>query len=154
MKNFIVLPVILMAFSVLPVRAQGDICGEVIYVYNEELYRGDEAIAALPGFNFTHEADPQNEWVVFTNIDEDLYRVRLDGTDFEQLTNTGDLREWYIDWSPDGEYVAWIADVNDASENQIFVMDRAGEAITQVSDALCEIKKQRQHPIEKTEHQC
>ena len=134
MKNLMVLLVTLMAFSALPTQAQGDTCGELVYVYNEELYRGDEAIAALPGFNFTHEADPQNEWVVFTNVDEDLYRVRLDGTDFEQLTNTSDLREWYIDWSPDGEYVAWIADVNDASENQIFVMDRAGEVITQVSN--------------------
>jgi Tol biopolymer transport system component len=69
---------------------------------------------------------PDGEWLIFvpqpifeppsSGTDEppgqvisntDIYRVRLDGTDTQHLTTGVNSAEWFMSWSPDGEWIVY-----------------------------------------------
>jgi TolB protein len=70
---------------------------------------------------------PQSGWVVFDSDrdgDQEIYRMRYDGSEVTQLTfNTG-VYDVSPDWSPDGEQIAYVSNLSGVAE--IYVMDADG----------------------------
>lgn len=60
----------------------------------------------------------------------DLWRVRWDGSDRRALTHTPGADEWQPQWSPDGQWIAFLSDRGDEdAETQVWVMPAtSGEA--------------------------
>jgi Tol biopolymer transport system component len=70
---------------------------------------------------------PPSGWVVFDSDrdgDQEIYRMRYDGSELTQLTfNTG-VYDVGADWSPDGEQIAYVSSLS--GEGEIYVMDADG----------------------------
>ncbi|MEO7912688.1 MAG: peptidoglycan-binding protein [Roseiflexaceae bacterium] len=64
----------------------------------------------------------------------DLVRVNSDGSGAINLTNSDDIDEDIAGWSPDGQHVIFVANPRgQANQRQIFVMQRDGSGITQLT---------------------
>jgi hypothetical protein len=74
-------------------------------------------------------ASAENQW-------SDIYTINLDGTGITQVTNTPDVRERDIAWSPDGTMLAYTADVGETAH--IFVVSANGGEPTQVTSGPSE----------------
>ena len=66
----------------------------------------------------------------------ELFRVKRDGTDVERLTENGDSVDFYPAWSPDGERIAFLSDVDtgyaNASRMRLYTMAADGTDVRQV----------------------
>lgn len=80
-----------------------------------------------------YDVSPDDEWIVFTELrpQEDLYRIRTDGTDEFRITEDS-LHERRPRWSPDGERIALYADREHGYE--IWTMDANGNDATRLTE--------------------
>ena len=61
----------------------------------------------------------------------DVYTINLDGTEVTQITNTPDIYENQVSWSPDGTMLAYIADIDERP--QIYIVPATGGEPTQLT---------------------
>jgi dipeptidyl aminopeptidase/acylaminoacyl peptidase len=92
-------------------------------------------LADVSGPAFSPDGNTLAYSVEISNLDEDrkqsdLWRVGYDGQDRTQLTATPKHDEWAPDWSPDGRWLAFLANRGgEDAEAQVWVMPaRGGEA--------------------------
>jgi dipeptidyl aminopeptidase/acylaminoacyl peptidase len=65
----------------------------------------------------------------------DLWRVRWDGSDRQPLTQTPDSSEWAASFSPDGRWLAFLADRGgDDATTQVWIMSTAGGEARKLTD--------------------
>ena len=78
---------------------------------------------------------PPSGWVAFDSDrdgDQEIYRMRYDGSEVTQLTfNTG-VYDVSPDWSPDGEQIAYVSSLT--GEGEIYVMDADGSDQLKLTD--------------------
>ena len=78
-----------------------------------------------------------NNEIVFTHWTGksfDLFRVNPDGSGMTNLSNTDNLDEDVPAWSPDGTQIAFVGNPRgDPSQRQIFLMQRDGSAVRQLT---------------------
>ena len=91
------------------VGARGD---RVVRLYTMDLLTRTEMLVC-DGFDHVDGPDysPDGQWIWFNGERAgrvDLWRVRLDGTDLERMTDD-DLVNWFPHPSPDGEHVLFLA---------------------------------------------
>ncbi len=71
---------------------------------------------------------PDGNWIAFS-AQGDLYRVRADGTELTNMTQSAGVEEGAATWSPDGKKIAFIVvrpNNRAARSGQIYVMDSDG----------------------------
>ena len=98
------------------------------------------------------EIDPSGEWIVFSRFDgvqNDLYKVKIDGTCLTQLTNTSDWREGHPTWSWDGNFIVFRSIPIGGSPNQseIMLMDKNGNNILRLTNDNYDDESPSFHPI-------
>jgi dipeptidyl aminopeptidase/acylaminoacyl peptidase len=87
---------------------------------------------------------PDGEYLVYsvttTNVQadtrqSDLWRVRYDGRDRVQLTQTPDDDEWRPQWSPDGRGIAFLADRGgEEAMSQVWLLPAQGGEARRLTD--------------------
>jgi dipeptidyl aminopeptidase/acylaminoacyl peptidase len=89
------------------------------------------------------DLSPDGEYVVYSvgepNFEKDaahydLWRARWDGSDKRPLTHTDDADEYQAAFSPDGRWIAFLADRGEDGKTQVWVMRADGgeaEAVTE-----------------------
>lgn len=65
---------------------------------------------------------------------EDLYRVKSDGSELENLTNTPERSEWDPKWSPDGTKIAFASHI--IGDYGIYIIDSDGSNMTRLTENL------------------
>ncbi len=88
------------------------------------------------------QVSPDGEWVAYTvgtidaakdKRDTDVHMVRWDGSRTVRLTATP-ASESRPRWSPDGRYLAFVAERGDASASQLWLLDRSGGDAQRLTD--------------------
>ncbi len=72
---------------------------------------------------------PDGEWFVFYSDcdgNREIYKIRVDGSDRRQLTQTNQVYNWFPNWSPDGQQITFSS--NRSGKYEVFVMDANGSA--------------------------
>jgi Tol biopolymer transport system component len=92
-------------------------------------------------FNGGHFAklSPNGELIAFSGPDpgastSDIWIMRVDGSDLQDITNSPDRNDAFPAWSPDGQELAWSSEPSGSQAGQLFVMNLhsyAPHAITQ-----------------------
>ncbi|HLA45296.1 MAG TPA: DUF5050 domain-containing protein, partial [Aggregatilineales bacterium] len=100
---------------------------------------GSESRALSPAFEAisTPLWSSDGDWLYFTaqrNQQSDLYRVRVDGTDLQNLTATPLMNERFPRWLPGNEWIAFF--VYDGNERRSIRMRRDGSETVPLSDNL------------------
>ena len=72
----------------------------------------EQQLTDAPGLNDGPEYDPTGEYIWFNSVRTGLmqvWRMRSDGSEQEQMTFDPDWNSWFPHVSPDGEYVVFLA---------------------------------------------
>ena len=82
---------------------------------------------------------PDSEWIVFWMIPQgrqtsDIYKVRRDGTELTQLTNTPARNEWDPEWSRDGQRIVFNRYDQTLGRTLLKSMDTDGNHVRLVHD--------------------
>lgn len=71
------------------------------------------------GYDEEPQWSPDGQWIIFTSREydsnEDLYRIRIDGTQLQQLTHDS-FGKGNVAWSPDGQWIIFASTVDDDSD--------------------------------------
>lgn len=92
------------------------------------------ALTTNPANDYYPNCSPDGQWIAFVsdrNGNEEIFRVKLDGSELTQLTHTGSKFKDSIYWLPDEKLLFW-----DGSENESrwYTLDLQTLAMESVSD--------------------
>ena len=130
---------------------QGGIGNHEIYVTNVGGSETVQVTHMLSDFDFHPSWSPDGTKILFvkrwyegtdtTKVKSDIFTVKPDGTDLQQLTNDGSFKDEPV-WSPDGTKIVFMGsiDAGDDTDSEIHVMnsDGSGQTILTNSDQLDE----------------
>lgn len=109
-----------------PVRAQ-------LFVANGD-GTAERALLPLTGLDYSPSLSADEQWVVFTserNGSADLFRMRLDGSGLQQLTNDPAYDDQAV-FSPDGKHIAFVSSRGDGRAH-LWIMDVASQRARQLT---------------------
>ncbi len=71
---------------------------------------------------------PDGEWIAFhsscSDVERNIYKIRPDGSERQQLTFGSNVYNWFPSWSPDGKKITFSS--NRSGRYQIFIMNADG----------------------------
>jgi TolB protein len=84
----------------------------------------------LDGFALNPDWSPDGQWIAFSS--GDIFKVRPDGTDLQQITNVSSA--FFPAWSPDGNKIAFDTSFKDENgANVIWLVDADGTDLKDIS---------------------
>ena len=98
----------------------------------------DPISPVLDSFSEAPQVSANGTWVVYDGEDTDsvdLYKVRIDGSGFDQLTDTSNNNEWSPSWTPDGKHIVYA---RDGGGSQVMMMKADGTGRHEVGNAVGE----------------
>lgn len=103
-----------------------------------DLEKRTETLLSDPRYNAESRTfSPDSEWVAFlmsVNNQGDIYKVRRDGTDLVNLTNTPRASEGDPAWSPDGKWISYSYADGDLNRYVLKRMSPTGTNIETIYD--------------------
>jgi hypothetical protein len=100
--------------------------------YGELPYIGQQVdLGVFPGKSFSFSPDGKKVALIHY---EDIWIYERDSSNSINLTNTGDINEIHVDWSPDGMQIAFAS--NGTGNYEIYVMNADGSNLRQITDTL------------------
>jgi TolB protein len=112
--------------------------GEESVLYRVDVKTGQRLVLAKMGGVHSFRWSPDDEWIIFVapqNGNQDIFRVRNDGHDLQNLT-MHPLNDTRPAWSPNGEWIAFTRNEAGSDRINIFKMRADGSDIERMTDRV------------------